>query len=112
MKQLFLLTVIIFSVYGCKKTDCDGRDNPVVSLCRLSAVIDPVAKDTFRITTTADGKLSTVILRDEISNYNYSTGTTTISKFVNGVYTDRTTIIFNSDGLAINVKQERADGTN
>lgn len=111
MKKVFPIKAISSSIYGSEK-DSGCRDNCVAEVCRFFSVVDPVVKDSFRITSTAEGKPSTVVLRDEISNYNYSAGRTTIARFVNREDRGGTVITFSNDGLVLNDRQKTADGTN
>lgn len=107
MKQLFGIAIFIFFCYGCKKSD-----NDIISTCRLTSVITPTTNDTFHIIYNNEGKISAVTFKTIVSNFFYSGNTTTITKVINGLYSGRTVVTNNANGLAINVKTEfNAAGT-
>lgn len=107
MKQFFGIVIVIIFCYGCKKDS-----NDITNTCRLISVITPSANDTFHISYNNEGKINSVTFKTIVSNFFYSGNTTTITKVINGLYSGRTVVTNNANGLAINVKTEfNAAGT-
>ncbi|MGE5108782.1 MAG: hypothetical protein ACM3H8_14660 [Sphingobacteriales bacterium] len=96
MKQILIISVSVFFIYGCSKPKPDNSNTSVTPACRIVTIIDLQNDDTLHITYNNSGKISKVSSGESVSNFEYSGNTITKTRFESGVLKERKIITTNA----------------